>query len=75
MWRIVLLAQGASFERLYNGLDTRADALLVGVALGVWLMLSPSPAREGTRVAGVLRYAAFSPRPRMPVPIPPPLPL
>ena len=33
--RVFLHAQGATPERLYNGLDTRADALMVGCALGV----------------------------------------
>jgi len=33
--RIYLFHQGVSVHRLYNGLDTRADALMVGCALGV----------------------------------------
>lgn len=36
IWRLVLIAQGASEPRLYLGLDTRADSLLIGCALGVW---------------------------------------
>ena len=33
--RVVMLFGGSSPERLYNGLDTRADSLLAGCALGV----------------------------------------
>lgn len=33
--RVYLHMKGATPERLYNGLDTRADALMVGCALGV----------------------------------------
>jgi len=35
--RIALLVAGATVERLYNGLDTRADALMAGCALGLFL--------------------------------------
>ncbi len=34
-WRIWLLAQGASWDRVYNGFDTRADMLLAGCLLAV----------------------------------------
>ncbi|EFC82045.1 acyltransferase [Parafrankia sp. EUN1f] len=37
LWRDVLNASGASGTRTYFGLDTRADALLVGCALAAWL--------------------------------------
>jgi peptidoglycan/LPS O-acetylase OafA/YrhL len=33
--RILLLLNGSSIERVYNGLDTRIDSLLVGCVLGV----------------------------------------
>ena len=33
--RVYLYIKGATMERLYNGLDTRADALMVGCAIGV----------------------------------------
>ncbi len=33
--RIQLIQNGTTFNRLYNGLDTRADALMIGCALGV----------------------------------------
>ena len=35
--RSYMLLHGASVERVYNGLDTRADALLVGCVVGVLL--------------------------------------
>jgi peptidoglycan/LPS O-acetylase OafA/YrhL len=34
-WRIWLCAGGASIERLYNGLDTRLDGLMIGAAFGL----------------------------------------
>ena len=37
--RISLSFAGATVERLYNGLDTRADALMAGCALGLFLSL------------------------------------
>jgi peptidoglycan/LPS O-acetylase OafA/YrhL len=36
-WRIWMTWHGAPFKRLYNGFDTRADALMVGCALAVVL--------------------------------------
>lgn len=38
-WRAHLVLEGASIVRLYNGTDTRADALLLGCALGIALRL------------------------------------
>jgi peptidoglycan/LPS O-acetylase OafA/YrhL len=38
-WRSWLTFDGASVARLYNGTDTRADALLIGCALGIALAL------------------------------------
>jgi peptidoglycan/LPS O-acetylase OafA/YrhL len=35
-WRWVLIATGSSWMRLYFGLDTRADALLIGCALAAF---------------------------------------
>ncbi len=35
-WRLLLVASGASFGRIYFGIDTRADALLIGCALAAW---------------------------------------
>lgn len=37
LFRSYLASSGYSIERLYNGLDTRADALLIGCALGIAL--------------------------------------
>lgn len=52
-WRSWLTFDGASIPRLYNGTDTRADALLLGCALGMALAL------PGVREhAGVQRWAA-----------------
>ncbi len=39
VWRSWLTYDGASIARLYNGTDTRADALLIGCALGMMLAL------------------------------------
>jgi len=39
LWRSWLSFDGASIARLYNGTDTRADALLLGCALGIALAL------------------------------------
>lgn len=36
-WRVLLQAHGASLERLYNGTDVRAETLLWGSALAVWM--------------------------------------
>ena len=38
-WRIWLASNGATMHRLYNGFDTRADALLVGCAVAITLQL------------------------------------
>jgi peptidoglycan/LPS O-acetylase OafA/YrhL len=35
VWRHTLLADGASFDRIYNGSDTRCDGLLLGCILGL----------------------------------------
>jgi peptidoglycan/LPS O-acetylase OafA/YrhL len=34
-WRTMLVMHGASVERVYNGLDTHADGLVLGCALGL----------------------------------------
>jgi peptidoglycan/LPS O-acetylase OafA/YrhL len=55
--RAVMYAQGATIERLYNGLDTRADALLMGALLAV---ASSSGLMPQARVAvTVIKYAAI----------------
>lgn len=45
--RAYLATEEASIERLYNGLDTRADALMVGCTLGV--VFSPNTLKPGAR--------------------------
>jgi peptidoglycan/LPS O-acetylase OafA/YrhL len=35
LWRMVLTVSGASWERVYFGSDTRADAILIGCSLGL----------------------------------------
>lgn len=51
-WRVALQAAGAPVERLYNGLDTRADALLLGAA---WALAQRGwPALAGWRPPALL---------------------
>jgi|SRR5882672_4009707 len=58
LWRVTLLFEGASINRLYNGLDTRGDCLLVGCALG--MLLASNLIKEEARpvIAGWLRRIA-----------------
>jgi peptidoglycan/LPS O-acetylase OafA/YrhL len=51
-WRAVLTLHGATADRLYNGTDTRADALLIGAALALALA---TPA-YAARLTSVARY-------------------
>jgi len=51
-WRIVMFLQGAESERIYNGLDTHADALLVGCALAFFLVNLPEERQEKSTVDG-----------------------
>ncbi|CAN5594200.1 hypothetical protein BH09CHL1_BH09CHL1_26590 [soil metagenome] len=58
MWRIGLDLSGASWERVYFGSDTRADAILIGCSLGIiatsgWLPDS-AKAREWIRRLAIL---------------------
>jgi peptidoglycan/LPS O-acetylase OafA/YrhL len=46
-WRVDLMWLGTPMQRLYNGTDTRADALLFGCALALWLHLVPRDSRGG----------------------------
>lgn len=55
LWRCMLLAHGAGAERLYNGLDTRLDALMWGCALAAW---AHGRAALPARVQVFLRFAA-----------------
>jgi peptidoglycan/LPS O-acetylase OafA/YrhL len=47
LWRTWLTLEGASIDRLFNGTDTRADALLIGCALGIALALPQVRAHAG----------------------------
>ncbi len=63
VWREVLIALGADDPRIYFGLDTRADALLVGASLAAWGWLgSLLPASPGPRGA---RLGRFTSAPRL----------
>lgn len=57
MWRIWMTANGAPIARLYNGLDMRADALMIGCALAVSLKLLP--ADKMARLDPVLKKIAW----------------
>ncbi|MBB5209024.1 acyltransferase family protein [Chiayiivirga flava] len=57
LWRSWLTFDGAPIERLYNGTDTRADALLIGCALGLALALPQ--VRDNAAVQRVCRAAAL----------------
>jgi len=59
LWRVGLALQGASVQRLYNGLDTRADSLLVGCALG--LVLGSNLIREESRPVIAARLTLVAP--------------
>jgi peptidoglycan/LPS O-acetylase OafA/YrhL len=41
-WRCWLAANGADINRVYNGFDMRADELLLGCALALWLRSNPA---------------------------------
>jgi peptidoglycan/LPS O-acetylase OafA/YrhL len=53
-WRSWLTFHGASFDRLYNGTDVRADALLIGCALGITMAIP-----EVRKSASLQRAARF----------------
>lgn len=60
-WRFLLWLQGAHYLRLYYGSDTRADALLIGSALGLmfcWRLLPASAESRQVRSLFVLFSAA-----------------
>lgn len=54
--RLVMAVNGAGVNRLFNGLDTRADSLLIGCALGVALGSGLLDARAKARISRLLRY-------------------
>jgi peptidoglycan/LPS O-acetylase OafA/YrhL len=65
--RGILYSEGAVLERLYAGLDTRADALLIGCLIGLmapWGMLPSTPSAiritQAAGVAGAVLVLALS---------------
>ena len=59
-WRAVITLQGATKMRVYNGLDTKADALLVGCLLGLLFAWRRLPKDSvWVRVAGAGSVAFF----------------
>jgi peptidoglycan/LPS O-acetylase OafA/YrhL len=59
-WRAALQHNGAAYLRLYLGLDTRADALLVGCLLGLLVSWNLLPAtRRVTRTFRVLAVVSI----------------
>jgi peptidoglycan/LPS O-acetylase OafA/YrhL len=56
--RVGLILTGASIERLYNGLDTRADTLLAGCALAIVLSCNLLTKTWHQKIAHWLRYIA-----------------
>jgi peptidoglycan/LPS O-acetylase OafA/YrhL len=57
--RVTLQYFGAGYMRLYNGLDTRADSLLIGSALAVALAAYGLPRRD-SRLGKAILYAALA---------------
>jgi len=58
IYRATLAAYGAAPHRLYNGLDTRADALLVGATLALFLRLAGTLDRQ--RIGESPTFAAIA---------------
>jgi peptidoglycan/LPS O-acetylase OafA/YrhL len=56
--RVFLAVTGSSIDRLYNGLDTRADALLVGCMLGVLLSSNIINEYYRSRLEKLLKFFA-----------------
>jgi peptidoglycan/LPS O-acetylase OafA/YrhL len=57
LWRIAGVWQNMSYGRLYNGTDMRADALMIGCGLAVWLRLVPLDSHP--RLEAKIRLAAW----------------
>lgn len=57
LYRVYMLATGASVSRLYNGLDTRADSLLLGCVVGIAIASNLIP--KDNRILGVIKYASI----------------
>ncbi len=60
LWRIYLLNIGTSFDRIYNGLDTRADELLAGCGLAILLTLNLSRLRSFLSQRALLSYISVA---------------
>lgn len=58
--RILMAMNDVSVERLYNGLDTRADALMVGCVLGILTSSRLISERAKDILAQWLKYVALS---------------
>jgi peptidoglycan/LPS O-acetylase OafA/YrhL len=63
-WRLVLMISGASPERIYNGTDTRSDALFIGALFAVWRVKGRISVARGwiivSATAAVLGALAFA---------------
>lgn len=57
LWRFHLWATTENGPRIYNGADTRADAILLGCALGVWF--ASGRARRVPMLAGIAGLAGL----------------
>lgn len=68
IWRVTLWQRGMPMGRIYNGLDTRSDGLLVGCALGIlvsssWWRQKSKPFEAGSNAIGwgcLLALALFA---------------
>lgn len=59
LWMIISSMNGRSIDRLYFGSDTRAQALLIGAALGATLRGTPVTASRRTSAAALLSVAVL----------------
>ncbi len=59
LWMIILSINGSSVDRLYFGADTRAQALLIGAALGATLRGVPVAGSRRTSAAALLSVAVL----------------
>jgi peptidoglycan/LPS O-acetylase OafA/YrhL len=57
LWRAAATWQDMPYARLYNGTDMRADALMIGCGLAVWLRLMPLDSNP--RIEAKIRLAAW----------------
>ena len=59
LWMIILSINGSSVDRLYFGADTRAQALLIGAALGATLRGVPVAGSRRTSAVALLSVAVL----------------